>query len=225
MKCAEVKLLLSCYLDGAVTGAEMQAVGSHLEACSACDAEYQQMLQAQKLLVSVGRTPAPAGLASQLHAALAEEMASSQRRRWEWESLRVRWSNVMESVMLPATAGVVSAVLFFGLLIGYIAAPASVQASGTDDVPLALFTPAQLNSSPFLATIGNLDGSLVVETFVDAHGRVVDYKIISAPAGTEKMIPELDNMMIFTTFRPAMDLGRPTASRVVLSFSGINVRG
>jgi hypothetical protein len=32
-------------------------------------------------------------------------------------------------------------------------------------------------------------------------------------------------MLIFTTFRPAMNLGRPTPGRVVLSFSGVDVRG
>jgi hypothetical protein len=32
-------------------------------------------------------------------------------------------------------------------------------------------------------------------------------------------------MLIFTTFRPATNLGRPTAGRAVLSFSKISVRG
>jgi hypothetical protein len=31
--------------------------------------------------------------------------------------------------------------------------------------------------------------------------------------------------LIFTTFRPATNLGRPTAGRAVLSFSKISVRG
>jgi hypothetical protein len=33
------------------------------------------------------------------------------------------------------------------------------------------------------------------------------------------------NMLIFTTFRPAMSMGRPTPGRAVLSFSKISVKG
>ena len=225
MKCAEVQSLFSCYLDDAVSRAEMRAVGIHLEQCRPCSAEHRRMVHARNLIAALGRKEAPPELALRLQVALSQAVSNSHSRRWQ--SMQVRWSNTFSGFMLPATAGLVSAVLFFGLLLGYIAAPASVEASSStsDEVPLALFTPAQLNTSPFLTSVGSMEGSLVVETWVDAQGRVVDYRIISAPEGTKRLIPDLDNMMLFTTFRPAMDLGRPTASRVVLSFSGINVRG
>jgi hypothetical protein len=42
---------------------------------------------------------------------------------------------------------------------------------------------------------------------------------------SEKLMPQLDNMMIFTIFRPATAFGKPTPSKVVLSFSSVNVRG
>ena len=149
----------------------------------------------------------------------------SQNFRARFEGFEVRFSNALKTFMFPATAGLVSAVLCFGVLIGLVATPLQVQASSSDELPLMLYTPPQLSASPFVATVGNMDGSLVVETLVDARGRVQDYRIISAPDGTEKLLPELDNMMIFTTFRPAMNFGRPIASRVVISFSGVNVKG
>src|SRR5207302_8451404 len=107
---------------------------------------------------------------------------------------------------------------------GFFAIPLNVEASSKDDTPAMLYTPPQLSSSPFVTTVGSMDGSLVVETFVDANGRVADYRVLSAPSGTENLRHELDNMMIFTTFRPAMNLGRPTAGRVVLSFSAASRR-
>src|SRR5215471_14746859 len=219
MKCAEVESLLSCYLDGALTGAEMQAVSGHMRTCAACDVEHEKLTEAQRLVAGLGRKAAPPDLAVKLHVALSRASAQSYWRRFE--GMQVRWSNALNAFMFPATAGLVSALLFFALLIGYIVAPANVEASGAEDVPLMLYTPPQLTSSPFMTTVGNIDGSLVVETYVDANGRVQDYRIISAPQGTEKLIPQLDNMMIFTTFRPAMNLGRPTAGRVVLSFAGV----
>ena len=38
------------------------------------------------------------------------------------------------------------------------------------------------------------------------------------------MLPQVKRMLIFTTFRPALSMGRPTASKAVLSFSKISVK-
>jgi len=54
---------------------------------------------------------------------------------------------------------------------------------------------------------------------------VEDYRIISDPDSSQKLLPEVKRMLIFTTFRPAMSMGRPTSGRAVLSFSKISVRG
>jgi hypothetical protein len=60
---------------------------------------------------------------------------------------------------------------------------------------------------------------------VDAHGRVQDYKILSDPSDSKDVLPQVKQMLIFTTFRPALSMGQPTPSRAVLSFSKISVRG
>ena len=65
----------------------------------------------------------------------------------------------------------------------------------------------------------------MVEAYVDATGRVEDYRIISGPKDSEKILPELNRTLILTTFRPATQFGRPTPGRAVLTFSKINVRG
>jgi hypothetical protein len=67
--------------------------------------------------------------------------------------------------------------------------------------------------------------SLVIEAYVDSHGRVEDYRILSDPGESEELLPQVKRMLIFTTFRPAMSMGRPISSRAVLSFSRISVRG
>jgi HAE1 family hydrophobic/amphiphilic exporter-1 len=41
----------------------------------------------------------------------------------------------------------------------------------------------------------------------------------------DQIKPQLENMLIFTTFRPATAFGQPTSGRAVLSFSKINVKG
>ena len=224
MKCSEARSLISLDLDQVTSGAERHQLGAHISACSACAGEYARLERVKSLVSGLGRKAAPPELALKLQVALSQASAA-QNFRVRFEGFQVRLSNTLKTFMFPATAGLVSAVLCFGVLIGLVATPLQVQASSSDELPLMLYTPPQLSASPFVATVGNMDGSLVVETYVDSRGQVQDYRIISAPEGTEKLLPQLDNMMIFTTFRPAMNFGRPIASRVVSSFSGVNVRG
>ena len=89
-----------------------------------------------------------------------------------------------------------------------------------------LYTPAELKSTPFELTMGiaNAD-SLVVEAYVGADGRVLDYRILSAPEDAAPILPQLKNMLIFTTFNPATAFGQPTSSRVILTFSKVQVKG
>jgi hypothetical protein len=75
-------------------------------------------------------------------------------------------------------------------------------------------------------TLDTIDAdSLVIEAYVDANGRVQDYRILSDPNDSKDVLPQVKRMLIFTTFRPALSMGRPTPSRAVMSFSKISVRG
>jgi hypothetical protein len=83
-----------------------------------------------------------------------------------------------------------------------------------------------LQQSAFGTTLDAIHGdSLVIEAIVDANGRVQDYRILSNPKDSQAVLPEVKNMLLFTTFRPATSMGRPTAGRAVLSFSKISVKG
>jgi len=106
-----------------------------------------------------------------------------------------------------------------------LATPGQLQANNQEDVPLVLNTGPELQQSSFGA-MGSINAeSLVIEAYVDAHGRVEDYKILSDPGASQELLPQVKRMLIFTTFRPAMSMGHPISSRAVLSFSRISVRG
>jgi hypothetical protein len=223
MTCAETKRLLSPYLDGAVTGTEMQRLQGHLDGCAACMRDFALLRQTQQLLVSVRRVTEPADLGLKLRLAISREAAESRRPRYE--ALRLRVENILEAFMVPATAGLVCALLIFGLVTAILAMPGEVQAN-TQDVPLVLNTGPELEQSVFGTTLSSMDtDSLVIEAYVDKNGRVQDYKILSDPGESQELLPQVKRMLIFTTFRPAMSMGRPISSRAVLSFSRISVRG
>jgi hypothetical protein len=223
LRCAQAKRLFSPYLDGAVTGTEMLALQAHLSDCTDCDQEYQALRRTQQMLVSVGRPKTPADLGLRLRLAISREAAAAKRP--PFEGLMVRLENALQAFMVPATAGFLSAVIIFGIAMMYFVVPASLHAD--NDVPLVMVNTApQLQPSALGASLGAVDAdSLVIEAYVDANGRVQDYRILSDTEQSKQVLPQVKQMLIFTTFRPALSMGRPTPSRAVLSFSKISVRG
>jgi hypothetical protein len=197
------------------------AVELHLRTCGGCTEHYTQLRKTHELITAAGRKPVPPDLALRIRVALSQEMAAS--RRSLWTSLQVRWENLFNAFMVPAAAGVVTAVIVFGLLIGLLVPTAMRQAN---DVPTMLYTPPEITFSPFGLSMGSVNAdSLVVEAYVDANGRVQDYRVLSAPDEVKDLTPELKNMLIFTTFKPATAFGQPTAGHAILSFSNIQVKG
>lgn len=223
MNCGEAKKLFSPYLDGQASGREMRALDGHIEECSRCAREYVAMRRTQLLLANLGPKKAPVNLALKLRVAISREAAHKRHSRFE--GVLVRLENALNAFMVPATAGLVSAVLIFGLLLGFIALPGQLQAA-SGDVPLMLYTAPQLEQSVFGTSLGSIgEDSVVIEAYVDANGRVEDYRILSQSEDAKAMLPQVKNLLIFTTFRPALSMGRPTAGRAVISFSKISVKG
>jgi len=221
MKCSVAKKLVASYVDGEATRGQLSQVDEHLHSCIECTAYYSSVRRTQALVASLGRKPAPPQLALRLRVALSQEIANAKTSRWD--SLRLRWENAFNAVMVPATAGLVTTMIVFGLLISMIY-PGQVRAA--NDVPTMLYTPAELKFAPFEWSMGGSSAdSLVVEAYVGPDGRILDYRILSAPEDAQAILPELKNMLIFTTFHPATAFGQPTASRVVLSFSKVQVKG
>ena len=222
MKCMNVRSLFSSYMDGVLTGAQMQQLSEHLAHCAGCKQDYARLRQTQQMLAALGRKRAPADLALKLRVAISQEAALRRERLWNRWSTRIE--DTLNGFMLPAATGLVSAIVFFCVMIGFFALPASVDAADPE-IPI-FYTPPQLANVPVEPGISNMiPDSVVVETTVDANGRVQTYRIISGPKDTSKFSTQLDNVLIFTTFRPATSFGRPTVGRAVLSFDKINVKG
>src|SRR5882672_12879078 len=108
MNCGDVKDLFSPYLDGQVSGVEMHALSRHLKACLGCNREYAALQRTQQLLAGLGPKKAPADLALKLRVAASQHAARTRRPRFQ--GLVVRIENALNAFMVPATAGLVSAV-------------------------------------------------------------------------------------------------------------------
>ena len=224
MSCYQVQEMFSEYLDGAISGREMQALSSHLESCGACSAEFQAWRGVQQALESVGPIKAPADLGLRLRLAISHE--SSRRRGRGWDGFLSRWDNVLRPALVQASAGFAGAVLLIGgiaLLIGVVAVPQPVLAN---DEPLgALTSPHYLYSSaPEGPVTTPEDKTIVIEADVNSAGRVYSYKIISGPedAATETQVID---QLVLQVYEPARAFGEPVRGQVLITFSGVSVRG
>ena len=198
----------------------MFKLNEHLKLCRKCNREYELLRQTQQLLAAVARRKAPDDLALRLRLAISREAARSREPLlyglWMW------LENTIQGFMVPATAGLASAVVMFVFLMGFLALPLRAGS----DVPIVLNTAPQLEQSEFGNSLTEIkDDSVVIEAYVDSNGRVQDYRVLSDPQQPKDLPPQLKNVLIFTTFRPATFMGRPTAGTAILSFSKISVKG
>jgi hypothetical protein len=231
MTCRQIWNRLPGYLDGGIRAGDRARVRTHLESCEACRAELERY---HKLSVLLGRTlpaAAPPELATQIRIRVSQARTAESRAHRFWVRTRIVFKDILEPLAVPATGGVITAVLVFifvvqGLLVGMPVGAVP------NDLPTNLMQPARLESlAPFpapgiMVTNDRGDaGVLLVEATLDARGGVVNYNILAGP-DTSAVRRQLDQVLLFSRFRPQMSFGRPTSGgRVMLSFSEVRVKG
>jgi len=220
MNCFQTRNLLCSYLDSALQSSEMRQVRQHLDECAECAAELAELRRTQQIVAAAGRLQPPPELALRLQIAISH---AAVRRPSLAQRLRAHIQALCSGMMGPATAGVVSTLAIFAMLIGSLM-PSSASAYAKGDEPGLFHTPPQLASSPFSSVVSNdASGVLVVEASIDSHGRVQGFCILQAPDNAKELMPEIKNMLLFSVFRPATSFGAPTSGTVVLTFSVVDV--
>jgi hypothetical protein len=198
----------------------MRNISNHLEGCAGCRDEYAQLENTRVLVSSLGRKQAPPELALRIRVRLSAENS----RRWSQviSGQALALQHAFHSFMLPATAGVLTAAFLFAILFGFFVTPPV--SAFENDVPTMLYTPPRLESSGYPENELTLDSPILIETSVDAMGKVQNYRIISG-RDDEQIREQLNRALLFTIFAPAQSFGRPVPGKVVISFSHINVGG
>jgi hypothetical protein len=249
MNCSEVRDLLAGYLDGAWPASRERdhgPVGHHLESCAGCREELERYRKLSALMARVERPAPPADLAARIRVRLSETRAQSagsgardaagsfaaagtRLRRWR-DRVEITVKNILEPLALPVTGGLAVALTVFAIVCQVLGLGAPLQAV-TNDSPTSLLQPARLESLAGFPMTGIEDAShgtshvLLVEATVNAEGEAASYRILSGPTN-QALRRELDQVMLFSRFRPELSFGRPTTGgHVVLSFSEFRVRG
>ncbi len=224
--CQAVQARFTEYLDGRLSGLEMQRIASHLDACNTCAGEWAALRHTQSALATLGPVPEPPDLLLRIRVAVSQERARQHRSRLDVWGLA--WKNTVGPFLLQASAGFASAVLLLGtviLLVGMFARPEAAQASkdeplGAATAPRLLYLSSGANDDDF----GAIASPVVVEAYVNDEGYVYDYRIVSGPTNAATRA-QIENLLLFSVFAPARSFGQPVKGLAVLSFSGVAVRG
>lgn len=212
--CVEIRSHFSDYLDGHCTRDVLRAIRFHLAYCAACGQEIEQWQSLEAELRALPRRRVPPDLALRLRVRMSQHL-----HRYPFTRLWVRLENIFKPLLIPATGGVLTAVICFCLFMGARVAPVT----NIPDVPLQLVTPPRVRElAPMDFNTG--DNPLVLVTQIDAEGRVKGYRVLSGQNSPELM-QHLDRMIYFSVFQPATTFGKPTDGEVVLSLRRITVRG
>jgi anti-sigma factor RsiW len=201
------------YLDGRLSGREMQRVAAHLERCRQCAAEWRALEQAQSSLAGLGPVAEPEDLVLRIRVALSQERA--RRRRSPFHSLELAWKNTVGPFLLRTVI----------LLVTMFAQPESARAIA--DEPLGMATSPRFIYLSSVVTdnqVGAVAGQVVVEAYINGAGEVYDYRITAGPtdAATRQQV---ETMLLWSRFEPARRFGQPVRGLAVMSFTGVLVRG
>jgi anti-sigma factor RsiW len=224
--CSATQARFSEYLDGRLTGVEMQRIAAHLENCVNCAGEWSALKLAQASLAGLGPVPEPEDLLLRIRVAVSQERA--RKRQSPFHAWNLAWKNTVGPFLLQASAGFASAVLLMGTVIVLVTMFAQPEAARANpDEPLGMATgPRFLYLSSAVADnqIGAVAAPVVVEAYINGAGQVYDYRIVSGPTDSQTR-SQVENMLLWSIFEPARRFGQPVRGLAVLSFSGVSVRG
>jgi anti-sigma factor RsiW len=226
MSCKGVQNSISAFLDRRVGEEQRTRVVEHLASCRECANYYDDVARVRENLHSLPQARVPARLRMQLLV-----LASRERVRWNatktlplalrtWMiDLRLSVDNLMRPLAVPVAGGLASALLLFSMLMPTLGFRHNVR----NDVPIRLYTAATLVEAAPMAVSND---ETVVELYVDANGKAMDYSVQRGRISPE-MQADLTKMMYSSVFVPATWFGQPTIGTVLVTFRSLHyvVRG
>jgi anti-sigma factor RsiW len=212
--CIEIRNHFSDYLDDLCTLEARKSIRYHMSFCEVCRDQLEQWQLVREELRALPRRQVPPELALRLRVQVSQRLHKNP-----FSLLWVRFENALKPLLIPATGGVLTAVICFCLFMGSHVVPIT----DAPDVTVQWATPARVQELAPMDFVSDDNGLLLV-TQINAEGRVKGYRLLSGQ-GSPELMQRLDRMIYFSIFQPATMFGRPTDGQVVLSLRRITVRG
>ena len=228
--CNNVRNSFSDYLDGAVTGHEMQAIAAHLALCRSCTDEFDGWRAMQQTLSTLRVNKAPKDLGLKLRLAISREQVARQTT-WR-DRLSLTWDNRLRPFALQAAGGLACAIALvttITFLLGVVPPPNAVLANdeplGAITAPHYLYSAVAPRPIVISAQAPDISSTIVVEAMIGSNGRVYDYTVVSAPDGPDApaIQAQVVEQLMLAVFQPASVFGLAVKGHVLMTFSGVSI--
>lgn len=224
LTCKSVRASLWDYEAGALRTPVAGSVATHLVECRECGAHRAEVKGMRIGLRQLPVMQPPPVLQTRLQV-LASRERSRRLARIDFNAwlkdksarLRLSFNNLLKPFAVPAAGGLLASFICFGILVDTL----HVRPEWDVDMPIGVYTEVAIDEvSPF-SSVGR---DVMVQLTVDADGHVTDYFV---PQGTvtPQELQDIGNLILYSTFTPAVRMGRRVPSKFMFYISHMNVKG
>lgn len=227
LNCKTVRQSLWGYSARHSEDGDRQGIALHLSVCRDCELHYGEVQSLRTGLKHLPLRPVPPILNTRLAVLASRERARRisrlNFRTWVTEQAsraRLFFDNLLKPLAVPAAGGILASFLCFGIIVDTL--HLHYMPDWQEDMPINFSSEIAIGDlSPFSVT----GQDVMVQLSVDSEGHVTDYALLHTDNPSADELQQIGNLVLFSTFTPAMRLGRPIASKRLFFIEHISVRG
>lgn len=222
MNCWIAKRRSTNFIDGRLRERERARIVRHLNECPSCTNEFEQMRFVRSTLQALPAVKPPSHLRTALQVAASRERQAIAEGAWSrirraWNRWLFRLEDSMRPITLPATGGLLSSIILFGLLSFTIGTTTRVS---NYEVPIMYADHWGANLVPF-----QLNSSVVLTLNLDGKGRITDYEVRDGSASFIGDTARLQyNNIAVPDFPSVLAIAQPISRGISISFTPIVYR-
>ena len=225
LNCSAVRSSLWDYTSGTIDERDRAEIESHLRECRECVLHRGEVRSLRQGLNNLPALGVPELLNTRLRVLASRDRSRRLERRdfasWVAEQgsrFRLFFDNLLRPFAVPAAGGILASVLCFGTVLDTL----HVMPEWDNDIPLGISTEVAIDElSPF--SCGGHD--VKVQLSVDSTGNVTDYELPDSGHASPEELQEIGNLVLYSSFSPAVRAGRAVASKRFVIISHISVKG
>ena len=229
LDCKSVRRLLwdhaSADYNREIAESDRMALDAHLDECRDCLLHRGEVRSLRSGLKHLPVVSAPPMLNTRLRVLASRDRSRRLVRRdfasWIAEKkafAKLFFDNLLRPFAVPAAGGILASCLCFGTVLDNLHVPYA----WNNDLPVGISTDVGIDEwSPFLS--GGKD--VLVQLSVDSQGNVTDYELPQSGHASPEELRQIANLALYSSFSPAVRMGRRVAGKRWFSIGHYSVKG
>ncbi|MBV9300821.1 MAG: hypothetical protein JOY62_10115 [Acidobacteriaceae bacterium] len=223
MTCFSAKRQSTVYTDGRLRGSDFSRVAAHLRACDSCSVYFDQIAKVRSATGELSGAKCPTRLSLKLRVIASRERKAVEenngsRFRAMWKQWRFRLDEILKPLTLPATGGLLSSFILFGILaftIGTASRAVNYEVPVVyEEQPGVNLVPLQLGADAVVLTIST-----------DNNGRIRDYAVRDGSDSFAGDPGKLQSSSIaLPRFPSVLAVAHPVSGDISISFTPLELR-